>query len=93
MPMWLKIVLVNAVIGLTCYTSGLYLELKSTKEHLEMVKSANKRLSENLKIANQKIKELTGECDKTNTKNKIPAFLLADDPMDEILKSVGRLER
>lgn len=94
MPVWLEIIVVNICIGLACYARGLFLELKSTKEHLEMSKNANKRLYENLKFANQQIEELRGESDKTNTNNtKMPTFLLSDDPMDEILKSVGKLER
>jgi hypothetical protein len=94
MPVLLEIILANAVIGLACYARGLYLELKKTKEHLEMVKNINRRLNDSLNIANQRISELTegkGETNKRHT--KIPGWLLADDPMDEILKSVGRVEK
>lgn len=38
MPVWLNIIIVNAVVGLACYTRGIYLELQSTKAQLEKAK-------------------------------------------------------
>lgn len=78
MPVWLEIILINLVIGLVCYARGTCLELQKTKEHLEMLKDINNRLNNQLKEANGK---------------KPSARLLADDPMDAILREVGRVKK
>lgn len=65
MPVWLKIIAANAVIGLICYARGLYKELKSTKEELEKTKKSVKDLEAELKEAYYHIKMY-----ENNTKNK-----------------------
>ncbi len=44
MPVWLAIVAANAFIGLACYTRGLYLELKETKEKLKQAEKVLEQL-------------------------------------------------
>lgn len=92
MPVWLEIIVANICIGLACYARGLFLELKSTKEHLEMSKRANKQLSDKLAIANRQIAELRVGNNERKPVGKTASFLLADDPMGEILKSVGEVD-
>ena len=84
--MWFEIIAANIFLGLACYARGLYLELKSTKQKLEQAQSVIRYLK----------KELTANQKKTapdqNVSN-IPAFLLADDPMDALLSQVGRARK
>ncbi len=94
MPVWLEVVLVIVCIGLACYAWGLRMDLKRTEGFLEMSRSQTERLSKKLKAANQQIADLKARNGEANTKKpKEPSFLSADDPMDEILRSVGRLDR
>lgn len=70
------------------------MELKSTKELLDLSRSANRQLQEKLAIANQQIAELkSGSNGEKPKQPKDPAFLLADDPMEELLRDVGRIDR
>ena len=89
MSIWLGALIVVAVILLFSNLS-LRANLKLTKELLELSKSANKQLEEKLYAANLQLKELQFERNNENKKPKIPAFLLADDPMDAVFKDVGR---
>lgn len=68
------------------------MDLKATKELLELSKSANKQLSEKLRGAKKQIAELrAGSGDEKAKQLSAPAFLSADDPMDELFRNVGRL--
>lgn len=90
MPVSLGIILV--VVALICFFNNLSLrsDLKWAKEHIELLKSSNNQLADKLKSANVQIEKLT--CGNEDTQNtKIPSFLLADDPMDALLRDVGKM--
>lgn len=91
--MWLNIILIVVAFILLINNLNLRSDLKWAKEHIELLKSANNKLVTNLENANMKIKELTQGIDPNKHTRKIPAFLLADDPMDAILRDVGKAKR
>lgn len=94
MPVWLESAVVLIAIISVCYARSLYTELKLTKELLELSRSANKQMTEKLEIANQQIADIkAGSSDKKTKSTKMPAFLSADDPMDALLRDVGRISR
>ena len=89
-----ELMIVAVAITLLCSNLSLRADLKLTKELLELSRSANKQLEEKLRTANLQIEELTyGKETAAQKKTKIPAFLLADDPMEGALKDVGRLRK
>lgn len=93
MPIWLQIILVLACIGLALKNFGLSQDLKQAEEFLKMYKNTNERLNSKLKKANEQIAELKAANGESKPKTtKIPSFLLADDPMDALFRSVGRLD-
>ena len=89
MPAWLEVVLVIAVIVLAISCWCLHLDVKRTEGFLEMARNTNARLSNQLKLANQRIEELGGNPPK---KKKIPPELLADDPMEAFTSNI-RIDR
>ena len=91
--MWLDIILIVVALILFINNMSLRSSLKWTKEHIELLKSANSKLVNNLENANMKIQELTQGSDSSKHTPKIPAFLLADDPMDAIFRDAGRVKR
>lgn len=91
--MWLDIILIIVALILFINNMSLRSSLKWSKEYIELLKSANSKLVTNLENANLKIKELTQDSDPNKHTQKIPAFLLADDPMEAILRDVGKAKR
>ena len=91
--MWLDIILIIVALILFINNMSLRSSLKWSKEHIELLKSANSKLVTNLENANLKIKELTQDSDPNKHTQKIPSFLLDDDPMEAILRDVGKAKR
>ena len=92
MPPWMEVVLVVVCIGLVFHSVGLSDELKLTNSLLELSNNKNTRLLHKLSIAKKEIAELKGEGsdDKKKAYNE-PDFLSADDPLEALLKEVGRV--
>ena len=88
MPAWLEVVLVVLCVGLAWNNIELRNDLNLTNKLYQITKDSNQSLAKGLKEAKKQIAELKGETEN----HKIPAFLLADDPMDELLKDVGRVD-
>lgn len=76
MEVILFVIFGNAFIILACYARAAHLAFKAKEEELRKAK--------------QTIAYLNGELrKKQQTNSNIPDFLLADDPMDAILRQVG----
>lgn len=94
MPIWLQIIALSILVILACYTWSLRMDLKRTEEFLELSRRANRALVEKLAEANKQVAELrTGSSKEKPRPSKMPAFLSADDPMDALLRDVGKLSR
>ena len=89
----LSILIICGIIAVF-FARTLYLELEETKKQLKEVIKINHEIYEELMLANQEIEELTyGKSEaRTRSKNRND-FLSADDPMEALLKQVGKLER
>ena len=82
------------LFGLALYARMLHLEHKKTKEQLEEVIKINNQIYKELTLANQEIEELKYGKTQPKTKNRNSLdFLSADDPMDALLREVGRVKR
>ena len=100
MPVWLEIIVANVALVFVCYAASLSKELKAAEEELRKAKLTIKQLYSELQKANKQISKMqqgntaAGTQDEAGgKKEKIPAFLLADDPMEALLKDVGKLSR
>lgn len=78
MPVWLVIIVANAVISLACYARAVYKAYKAAEIALEEAKHTIQILESELRIARG---------------NQTPDFLLADDPMDALLNEVGKARK
>lgn len=78
MPVWLVIIVANAVICLACYARAVYKAYKAAEIALEEAKHTIQILESELRIARG---------------NQTPDFLLADDPMDALLNEVGKARK
>ena len=91
---WLFEISIYILFGLAIYTRSLYQEHKKTKEQLEEVIKINHQIYEELTLANQEIEELKYGKSQAKTRNRNSHdFLSADDPMEALLREVGRVKR
>lgn len=77
------------------YVITLRKECKKQEQEIKQYKAIIKALDAELKAANKKNEALMWACGHKAAKkqSQTPAFLLADDPMDALLKGVGKASK
>ena len=95
MGVTLFVIMGSALIALACFTRSLYLELKDTRDKLEKTRTIMNTFYNELQATRKKLDNLQrGQKKEQNPpKEKIPSFLLADDPMEALLKDVGKVSK
>ena len=93
MPMWLELILAPIALVFVVYAIDVHKDFRAMEKEFEEAKKLIVQLDYKLQIADEKIKRLQQEAYKSDVKateskkkQKIPAFLLADDPMDALLR-------
>jgi transposase len=96
----------NVLIASICLAIATYKGYKKQEREIEEYKAIIKQLDSQLKTANKKIETLMWSCGNKTAKEQImqkqkqmqkqaqyPDFLQADDPMEALLKGVGKVNR
>ena len=92
----------SSLIAYICLTIGLYKAYKAQEREIAQYKAEIKVLQTELKAVNKKNQSLMWICGNKAAKEKLeqmkkqeqePAFLSADDPLDALLKQVGKVNR
>lgn len=94
MPAWVLVIGVNAILIMAFYIKNANKILREKDEQIKSQKETIKQLETELRTANKHIAHLSQGSSEVNAKsNNIPDSVLADDPMDAILRNVGRIDR
>ena len=98
--MWLKIIIGSIALVFAVYAVDVHRDFRAMEKEFAEAKKLIIQLDYKLQIANEKISRLQKEVYKSDAKipdskkkTKIPDFLLSDDPMDALLRDVGRMSK